>query len=161
MPLFCVKSQDGNFFQALALGHVRPFAIRASHFLWLMTRITPQYHLRMRYVLFRAKGASTAALRVGALAADGQHVADISAYLGSTGKPSLSSMRQFLEMGAEANSAAATAALGNAQFHVSLAELDLRAPIYDWCVSKSFNNSVGPHILTSDCLAARRYCALA
>lgn len=92
-----------------------------------------QFTVKMRYVLFRTRGDAAAPLRVGALATDGVHVADISASLAaSSGAPDLTSMRLFLDMGAEANAAAATRALEDAAFHVKLADVDLRAPIYDW-----------------------------
>jgi hypothetical protein len=89
--------------------------------------------VKMRYVLFRSKGDASASLRVGALA--GEQVADISAYLASVGQPALSSMRLFLEMGAEANKAAASSAIAEPMFHVKLSDVDLRAPIYDWLVA--------------------------
>lgn len=85
----------------------------------------------MKYVLFRTKGAADAALRIGALAADGVNVADISAFLAAAGGASLSSMRHFLDMGADANKTAAANALADATYHRKLADVDLRAPIYD------------------------------
>ncbi len=93
----------------------------------------------MRLVLFRTRGASALApLRVGALHANGTHVADISAAHADNGGAALTSMRVFLEMGIEAGNAGravAELALSSPAYHRSLEHVDLRAPIYDPCVA--------------------------
>ena len=65
-------------------------------------------------------------------AACGTKVANITASLG--GAP-LRSMRQFLNMGTQATRAAAASALADQKVLVALEEVDIRAPIYDPCVS--------------------------
>ncbi len=84
----------------------------------------------MRLVLFRAKGtAATDPLRVGAQVGDAA-VADVSAALADSGVPGVSSMRVFLEMG-EKGKAVAQTAIATAKYHVPMADVELRAPIYD------------------------------
>jgi hypothetical protein len=84
----------------------------------------------MRLVLFRAKGAAAGApLRVGAQVGDSA-VADVSAALADSGVPGVSSMRVFLEMGDKGKAVAASAIAAD-KYHVPVADVDLRAPIYD------------------------------
>jgi len=86
----------------------------------------------MRYVLYRLKTASSTAnsdLTVGAMVND-TTVANVTAALQDNGVPNVHSMRVFLEMG-EKSSAIAKAAVGDAKYHRSTGEVDLRAPIYD------------------------------
>jgi hypothetical protein len=90
----------------------------------------------MKLVLFRPAGAAAdVPLTVGALAADGVHVADVTAALAAAGAGTINSMRVFLELG-EKGAAAAKTALGDATFHRKLADVELRAPIYDPCVPR-------------------------
>jgi len=90
----------------------------------------------MRLVLFRTRGVPTAPLRVGALHPNGTHVADISAAYADAGVQALSSMRVFLEAGPAGREVAARA-LQTPVYWRALEHVDLRAPIYDPCVSRS------------------------
>jgi hypothetical protein len=88
----------------------------------------------MRLTLFRTAGAPAAPLRIGALLPAGAgeaKVADVTTALEDAGHGTLSSMRRFLELG-EAGSVVAAHAVKTEAYHRKLAEVDLRAPIYDW-----------------------------
>jgi hypothetical protein len=91
---------------------------------------SPLRPVRMRYVLFRAKGAAAdAALNVGVMVG-GDAVADVTAALADAGTPAVHSMRVFLEMGARGADTARGAA-ADVKYRRALADVDLRAPIYD------------------------------
>ena len=91
----------------------------------------------MKLVLFKTRNSpASAPLHVGALLADGVHVADVSAAYADEGLASLTSMRFFLEQGDKGRAVAAKA-LSTPAYHRKLEHVDLRAPIYDPCVSSS------------------------
>ena len=97
----------------------------------------------MKLVLFRTRGSPvTAPLHVGALLADGVHVADVSSAYADDGHGVLTSMRVFLEQG-DKGRAVATKALTSPAYYRKLEHVDLRAPIYDPCVRLAGLPTVG------------------
>lgn len=84
----------------------------------------------MKLVLFRPKGDASAALNIGVLVEDGAKVADVSAALVDKVSRTVHSMRVFLEMG-EQGMDIAKAAASDSKYFKAVADVDLRAPIYD------------------------------
>lgn len=84
----------------------------------------------MRLCLFEAPGAP-GLLNIGAMLPDKTHVANVSAFLAEKGRAPMHSMRRFLSIGTDLVKKVVDAALEASDFHVALADVNLKAPIYD------------------------------